>query len=331
MRCSSAQREFAHRLPQSDVRLGAHARRDRSRSAGGDRLGRLGRRREALQRQRRRQRSAEAQRRRVPHLDDRRASDVQPHQRAAAHLVRRPRAPASGRCPRPPRRRRSRRRREENVETRGDKEWRAKNAPVPSEGSTDDDEPVLAGQIGGRDRARRRQRVRRRGGDDQAAAQERRPRRSSPPRPGRGRGRCRRGGAPAPRRTSRPASSVTAISRASSRAVNISISGPMCSATREVAATTSRRDSAPDSATDRRACSARPEDLPRQRREPPAARRQRDPAAVADEQFVAELLAQRGDRDRHRGLGDLELGGRRLDRSVAGDEHEGLQLSEGHK
>ena len=72
------------------------------------------------------------------------------------------------------------------------------------------------------------------------------------------------------------------------------------------------------------------EDLARQRGEPPAARRQRDPAALAHEQLVPELPAQRRDGDRHRGLGDLELGGGGLHRAVAGDEDERLELGEGH-
>ena len=46
--------------------------------------------------------------------------------------------------------------------------------------------------------------------------------------------------------------------------------------------------------------------------------------------LVAELLAQRADGDRDGGLGDLELRGGGLDRSVAGDEHEGLKLRKGH-
>jgi len=73
------------------------------------------------------------------------------------------------------------------------------------------------------------------------------------------------------------------------------------------------------------------EDLARQR---PRGRRpaggQRDPAAVADEELVAELLAQRRDGDRHRRLGDLELGRRGLDGPVPGDEDEGLELRERH-
>ena len=72
------------------------------------------------------------------------------------------------------------------------------------------------------------------------------------------------------------------------------------------------------------------EDLARQRREPPAARRERDPAPLAHEQLVAELPAQRGDRDGDRGLGDLELGRGGLHRAVPGDEDERLELREGH-
>ena len=71
------------------------------------------------------------------------------------------------------------------------------------------------------------------------------------------------------------------------------------------------------------------EDLAGQRRQPPTARGQRDSPALADEQLVAQLLAQRRHRDRYRGLGDLELGRGRLDRTEPGDEYERLQLAEG--
>ena len=54
---------------------------------GRDRLGRLGRGGEALERQGGRQGPAEAQSARMPHLDHRRAADVQTHERAAADLV----------------------------------------------------------------------------------------------------------------------------------------------------------------------------------------------------------------------------------------------------
>ncbi len=72
------------------------------------------------------------------------------------------------------------------------------------------------------------------------------------------------------------------------------------------------------------------EDLARQRGEPPAARRERDPAPLAHEQLVPELPAQRRDGDRDRRLGDLELGRRRLHGAEAGDEDERLELREGH-
>ena len=71
------------------------------------------------------------------------------------------------------------------------------------------------------------------------------------------------------------------------------------------------------------------EDLAGQRRQPPAAGGQRDSPALADEQLIAEFLAKRRHRDRDRGLGHLELSGRRLDRAQPGDEHERLQLGEG--
>jgi hypothetical protein len=72
------------------------------------------------------------------------------------------------------------------------------------------------------------------------------------------------------------------------------------------------------------------QDLGRQGRQAPPPRGQRDPAAAAHEQLVAELLAKRRDRHRHGRLGDAELAGGRLDRAKLGDEHEGLQLGEGH-
>ena len=70
-------------------------------------------------------------------------------------------------------------------------------------------------------------------------------------------------------------------------------------------------------------------DLGRQCRQPPSAGRQRDSPALADEQLIAEFLAERRHRDRDRRLGHLELGRRRLDRTEPGDEHERLELSEG--
>jgi hypothetical protein len=50
-----------------------------------------------------------------------------------------------------------------------------------------------------------------------------------------------------------------------------------------------------------------PEDLGGQGGEPPPARSECDPPTLTDEQLVAELPAQRGHRDRDRGLGHLEL------------------------
>ena len=72
------------------------------------------------------------------------------------------------------------------------------------------------------------------------------------------------------------------------------------------------------------------EDLAGERREPPPSCSQRDPAPVADEQLVAELLAQRRDGDRDRRLGDLELGRGSLNRPVTGDKDERLELGESH-
>jgi hypothetical protein len=74
----------------------------------------------------------------------------------------------------------------------------------------------------------------------------------------------------------------------------------------------------------------KPEDLRRERGEPAPAGGERDPPPLAHEQLVAELLAQRRDRDRDRRFGDAQLGGRRLDGPKAGREHERLKLGEGH-
>ena len=78
------------------------------------------------------------------------------------------------------------------------------------------------------------------------------------PRPARGRARCRRGGARAPRRRTPPASVATAISRPSSRAEKSSIIGPMCSATSGGREHRRAGAARPRSATERRACSASP-------------------------------------------------------------------------
>ena len=115
-----------------------------------------------------------------------------------------------------------------------------------------------------------------------------------------------------------PGTDSIAISSPSSRAVKASISGPMCSATRFVAATCIRRLLARGVVHRAARLLGQAEDLAGERRQPTAAGGQRDPAAVADEQLVAELLAQRGDGHRHRRLGDLELGRGRLDRARAG-------------
>ena len=72
------------------------------------------------------------------------------------------------------------------------------------------------------------------------------------------------------------------------------------------------------------------QDLRRQRRQPAAAGGQPDRPSVTDEQLVAELLAQRRDRNRHGGFGHAQLGGGRLDRPQPRDEHERLQLGERH-
>ena len=73
-----------------------------------------------------------------------------------------------------------------------------------------------------------------------------------------------------------------------------------------------------------------PQDLARERGEPPPAGRERDAPARAHEEVVAELPAQRADRDGDRRLGDLELGRSRLHGPVPGHEDEGLQLRERH-
>ena len=66
-------------------------------------------------------------------------------------------------------------------------------------------------------------------------------------------------------------------------------------------------------------------------RKPATARGERDPPPLADEQIVAELSAERGHRNRDGGLGHLELGRRRLDRTEPGDERERLQLGKSHR
>jgi hypothetical protein len=72
------------------------------------------------------------------------------------------------------------------------------------------------------------------------------------------------------------------------------------------------------------------QDLAGQRRQAAAPRGQRDPAALAHEQLVAQLLAQRGHGHRHGRLGHLQLGGGGLDRPEPGHEHERLELRERH-
>ena len=151
------------------------------------------------------QRAPETERRGVPHLDDRRSPDVEPHERAPADLVddgvreHQHDALAGG--------------------GRGDRRGAAavgrdvaratamagEEAPVASPGSSSGgaDEPALA-----RQRARARSRAappagapaRRRGSSGSAGTGRRRRRRR---RPAPGRARCRRGGAPAPPRTIR--------------------------------------------------------------------------------------------------------------------------------
>src|SRR3954470_11103308 len=127
-----------------------------------------------------------------------------------------------------------------------------------------------------------------------------------------------------------PATASTETSRPSSRAVNASMNGATWSAT------AARRDDLHVLRRARRLVYRAPrqlgeaEDLAGQRGEPAAAGRERDAAAVADEELVAELPAQRPDRDGDGRLGHLELRRRLLPLAVARDEHERLQLSEGH-
>ena len=112
--------------------------------------------------------------------------------------------------------------------------------------------------------------------------------------------------------------------------MNSSISGPTCSATRLVGDDLHAARLARRLGHGAARLLGEPEDLARQRGEPPPAGGQRDAAAVAHEQLVAQLPAQRGDGHGHGRLGDLELRGRRLDRAVPGDEDERLELGEGH-
>ena len=238
---------------------------------GRDRLGGLGRGGEALQRQRGGQRAAEPERRGVPHLDDRRAADVEAHERAAADLVddgvgEREQDALAGRGGG-----------DRGRAARGRWRPRGRQAVAGEEGAgaLGGVEVGLAARASARPPAptgraprRARQRMRGSGDEDQPAAQERRRRRSSPPRPGTGRARCRRAGARAPRRRTAPRRVATSISRSSSRAVKSSSSGPMCSATSGVASTDSRRDS-PDSGDRAARLLGQPEDLGRERREPP--------------------------------------------------------------
>ena len=127
-----------------------------------------------------------------------------------------------------------------------------------------------------------------------------------------------------------PGTDSIATSRFGSLAVNASTSGPMCSAISCVPAICISCGR-PGRVRNRAAgLLGEPEDLRGERRQAPAAGGQRDPAPFANEQLVAELLAQRGDRHGDRRLGHAELGGGRLDRSQARDEHERLQLRERH-
>ena len=146
--------------------------------------------------------------RRVPHLDDRGAADVQPHQRAAADLVddgvrERQHDALAGR---------GRGDRGRAAAVGGDRAASGRGgrrrAPVAVVGSSSG-WPISQRSPAERRRrepARRRQRMARRGDDDQPAAQERRAAIVAA-RPGAGRARCPRAGAPAPRRTRRRARS----------------------------------------------------------------------------------------------------------------------------
>ena len=191
-------------------------------------------------------------------------------------------------------------------------------------------QPALAGELGRRDVRSARQRVARRRHDDQPAAQERH---------GRDRVRALRPRMGAERDV---------------RLAMLEAVGERCAGDRldrdlePVVARGERLDQRPDvlgdevrgddlqaarlagRVVDRAArLLGQAEDLGGERRQAPTAGGQRDPPAFADEQLVAEFLAERRHRDRDRGLGDLELGGRRLDRAEPGDEHERLQLGEG--
>ncbi len=71
--------------------------------------------------------------------------------------------------------------------------------------------------------------------------------------------------------------------------------------------------------------------LRRDRHQTPAAGREGHPVAAPLDQGVAQLLAQRGERARHRRLAHPERPGRGRDRPEPGDEHERLELGEGHR
>ena len=268
---------------------------------------------------------------RVPHLDDRRAADVEPHQRAAADLVddrvggrQRDALAGGGRGDRGraaavggERGRREPVAGEEQPGRRGRVELRladepALGRPTPTGGSA---RTAASGWS-------------RRGDEDQAAAQERRRRRSGPP-PGSGRARCRRGGAPGPRRTlrrrrSRPRSRGLPRGRRRARSA-----APMCSATTCVAST--RKLKGPDPLSSRWAwsASARISLASAASRRPPGVRA--IPRPLRTNRSSPSSLRSAETATETAGSVTRQLRGRGLHRPMTGHEHEGLELRERHK
>ena len=76
---------------------------------------------------------------------------------------------------------------------------------------------------------------------------------------------------------------------------------------------------------------AEDDDLGRGAEQPGAAGRQRHAGLAPGDQLVAEVLAQRGERLRHRGLADPEGARRRPDRPEARHQNERVQLRQGHR
>jgi hypothetical protein len=73
------------------------------------------------------------------------------------------------------------------------------------------------------------------------------------------------------------------------------------------------------------------DDLRRGAKQPGAARGERHADLAPGDQLVTEVLAQRGERLRHRGLADAERARRRPYRSEAGHQDERVQLRQCHR